>query len=295
MPSPGARSSICARSNPAAPDRWALRRGIASWLGACEPQYLDPDPVPVWRTPLGWLRAGCRGLVLLTEDKTDRYRCLSMLGSIVAEDQAHTADCGARSSGPLRCRRSKCGAMQHDDLGPTPWDDEPEPRPRPRPRKPRAANGHAGGPATPAYSDDALALEFSDRHAGALRYCHQWGAGLHWDGARWQFERTLHVFDMARRVARDFAAACNKQDAAAKRIASAGTVAAIERLARSDRRHATETGDWDAAEHAGRHCRPSHWQAAAARPKPLYHQGYSSDTGRRLPNVEAVNSPSDQW
>jgi putative DNA primase/helicase len=97
---------------------------------------------------------------------------------------------------------------------------------------------------SPEYSDDMLALEFSDRHAAELRYCHAWGAWLHWDGARWRFERTLCVFDLARRVAREFAKTCPDPDDAAK-IASASKVAAIERLARSDRRHATETGDWD--------------------------------------------------
>lgn len=97
---------------------------------------------------------------------------------------------------------------------------------------------------SPEYSDDALALEFSSRHAGELRYCHQWGTWLQWDGTRWKFEKTLKTFDMARSVAREFANACNEPDAAPK-IASAGKVAAIERLARSDRRHATSVDIWD--------------------------------------------------
>lgn len=96
----------------------------------------------------------------------------------------------------------------------------------------------------PEYSDDALALEFSSRHVGELRYCAQWGSWLHWDGTRWEFEKTLKAFDMARAVAREFANACNDPDDA-KKIASAGKVAAIERLARSDRRHATSTDTWD--------------------------------------------------
>ncbi len=47
---------------------------------------------------------------------------------------------------------------------------------------------------------------------------------------------------MARIIARDFANACNKDG---RKIASAGTVAAIEKLARSDRRHATTVDIWD--------------------------------------------------
>lgn len=44
------------------PARWALRTGAAAWIGAVEPQYLMPDPTPVWRSPLHWLGQDCRGL-----------------------------------------------------------------------------------------------------------------------------------------------------------------------------------------------------------------------------------------
>jgi hypothetical protein len=77
--------------HPHHPDHWALRREAAEWLGAIEPQYLDPDPVPVWRTPLAWLRADCRGLVLLG-DRASQYRILTLLHSIVAEDDGHAAE-----------------------------------------------------------------------------------------------------------------------------------------------------------------------------------------------------------
>ena len=97
---------------------------------------------------------------------------------------------------------------------------------------------------SPEYSDDALALEFTERHQGELRYVDLWGKWLRWNGTQWQFDDTLNVFDLARAVARDFANACTDKDQKA-RIASAGKVAAIERLARSDRRHATTTDIWD--------------------------------------------------
>ena len=97
---------------------------------------------------------------------------------------------------------------------------------------------------SPEFSEDALALEFSARHKHELRYVAKWGSWLLWDGARWRFEDTYRAFDFARAVARDFANACNK-DGGAKKIASAGTVAAIEKLARADRRHAMTVDDWD--------------------------------------------------
>src|SRR5713226_352032 len=37
--------------DPRYPDRWALRTGAATWLGCVPPQYLEPFPVRVWRSP----------------------------------------------------------------------------------------------------------------------------------------------------------------------------------------------------------------------------------------------------
>jgi putative DNA primase/helicase len=96
----------------------------------------------------------------------------------------------------------------------------------------------------PEFSEDALALEFSARHGHELRYVAKWGSWLLWGGARWRFEDTYRAFDLARAIARDFANACDKEGSARK-IASAGTVAAIEKLARADRRHAMTADDWD--------------------------------------------------
>ena len=79
--------------HPKFPLRWALRRDAAEWLGAIEPQYLDPAPVPIWRSPLEWLRAGCRGLALLSLEPTIAYRILSMCSSgLLAEDEVHAVE-----------------------------------------------------------------------------------------------------------------------------------------------------------------------------------------------------------
>lgn len=98
---------------------------------------------------------------------------------------------------------------------------------------------------SPEFSDDALALEFTDRYLGELRYVSKRGAWFRWDGMRWKLEETLAAFDMARALARDFANACTESRDKPK-IASAKTVAAIERLARADRRHAATIEAWDA-------------------------------------------------
>ena len=97
----------------------------------------------------------------------------------------------------------------------------------------------------PAFSDEALALEFAERHASNLRFVAAWNRWLFWNGAHWQFEETLRAWDFAREVCRDAAARCNRGKTA-NAIASAKTVYAVERLARSDRKIAATVGQWDA-------------------------------------------------
>jgi putative DNA primase/helicase len=113
------------------------------------------------------------------------------------------------------------------------------------------ANPNWSQPATaldirpPAFSDEALALRFAERHRNDLRYVAAWSRWLSWDGARWIFDDTLCAFDRARRICREAAAECNTSRAASA-IASAKTVAAVERLAKADRRHAATSDQWDA-------------------------------------------------
>lgn len=100
------------------------------------------------------------------------------------------------------------------------------------------------GASKPDTSEDALAIEFTKRHARELRYVAKWGAWLIWEGKRWKFEDTLKAFDMARLVARGAAKTCTDPREKSG-IASAKTVAAIERLAHSDRTHAATVDIWD--------------------------------------------------
>jgi putative DNA primase/helicase len=97
----------------------------------------------------------------------------------------------------------------------------------------------------PEFSDDALALRFAELHAKDLRYVAEWGRWLRYDGMRWQFDDTLVAFDRARVICRAAAAECNSLKLA-KGLASAKTVAAVERLARCDRRLAATVDQWDA-------------------------------------------------
>jgi len=102
----------------------------------------------------------------------------------------------------------------------------------------------------PEYTDEALALAFAETHKEDLQYVADWGKWLAWDGARWRFENTLLAFDHARRICREAAdrataAKVKRNDTIAANVASASTVAAVERLAKADRRLAATTDQWD--------------------------------------------------
>jgi putative DNA primase/helicase len=99
-------------------------------------------------------------------------------------------------------------------------------------------------PRPPHFSDDALALRFADQHADDRRYVALSSRWLRWNQIHWELDRTLDTFDAARAICRRAAVECNDSKNATS-IASAGTVAAIERLARSDRRLAAMMDQFD--------------------------------------------------
>jgi putative DNA primase/helicase len=100
-------------------------------------------------------------------------------------------------------------------------------------------------PRPPEVSDEALALCFAEFHAGNLRYVKAWGKWLQWDGTRWRPDETLHAFDRARHICRKTASKAN-ESRIRRAVASAQTVSAVERLAKSDRRLAARSDQWDA-------------------------------------------------
>ena len=108
-----------------------------------------------------------------------------------------------------------------------------------------AGGGDQGdGPIPVQFTEDALADGFAVRHADVWRYVAPWGQWLTWTGALWRREDTLQAFDLARRICREAA----RRSASAKirtKLSSAATISAVERLARSDRRHASTTEIWD--------------------------------------------------
>jgi len=91
------------------------------------------------------------------------------------------------------------------------------------------------------YSDDSLALWFAQNHAHDLRYVARKRLWYLWDAKRWREDDTLRVPDEVRRICRAAADAYGDP-----KIATAGKVAAVERLAKSDRRLAATVDQWDA-------------------------------------------------
>ena len=96
----------------------------------------------------------------------------------------------------------------------------------------------------PAFSEDALAQRFAERHGKNLRYIADWSQWYAWDGAHWERETTLDAFDHARAICRVAASEVEKPGFKA-RLTSAKTVAAVERLAKVDRRIAATIEQWD--------------------------------------------------
>ena len=84
--------------------------------------------------------------------------------------------------------------------------------------------------------EDGLALAFATAHAVDLRYVAKWGQWLSWNGTRWAPDDTLQTFDRIRALCREMSTKAGAQ-----------TVAAVERLARSDRRVAAVSYQWDAS------------------------------------------------
>jgi len=96
----------------------------------------------------------------------------------------------------------------------------------------------------PLYSDEDLALRFADRHGADLRYVAFWGRWVRWLETFWQFDDTLTAFDLIRTLCRSIASECKKKNTRMQ-IASARTIAAVERLGKADRRIAADVDQWN--------------------------------------------------
>ena len=88
-------------------------------------------------------------------------------------------------------------------------------------------------------TEDEVALEFSRRHP-ELRYVNLWHRWLRWEGALWRRIEDLCIFHEVRLVAREYAKLHGD-----KKLSKDAATAAIERIARNDRRHDTLPEVWN--------------------------------------------------
>ncbi|SDG17467.1 phage/plasmid primase, P4 family [Thalassobaculum litoreum] len=102
----------------------------------------------------------------------------------------------------------------------------------------------------PAFSEEALARQYTAEFADSQKWVEVWGAWMIWTGTHWARDTTRLAENGARLIATRAAGEFQNQDPralnTARRIASAKTVQAIERLAKSSREFASRPEDWDA-------------------------------------------------
>jgi putative DNA primase/helicase len=92
----------------------------------------------------------------------------------------------------------------------------------------------AGARAKRSMAENDIANAFAAKYSGELRYVAKFGQWFAWENACWREDTTLHTYDRIRRF-------CETS----KRKPKAQMVAAIERLAKSDRRLAATHDQWD--------------------------------------------------
>ncbi|ARU21568.1 glycerol-3-phosphate dehydrogenase [Ralstonia solanacearum] len=94
-------------------------------------------------------------------------------------------------------------------------------------------------------TEDGLATAFTRRYGEDWRYCALWGKWLVWTGVRWNPDQLLYVSHLARGICRAASARADTARQKAK-LASSATIASVEKIARSDPKHAATADEWDA-------------------------------------------------
>jgi putative DNA primase/helicase len=94
-------------------------------------------------------------------------------------------------------------------------------------------------------TEDGLSTAFTRRYGQDWRYCALWGKWLVWTGVRWNADQMLYVSHLARGICRNASLKAESPRQKAK-LASSSTISAVEKIARSDPKHASSAEEWDA-------------------------------------------------
>ena len=87
-------------------------------------------------------------------------------------------------------------------------------------------------------SEDAIALAFTKKYSGWLLFDHDQGCWYEWDGTRWRQDKCEHAFHYARELARS-------HGDGKRAMGRAAVAAGVEKLAKSDPKHAVNSSIWD--------------------------------------------------
>ena len=91
-------------------------------------------------------------------------------------------------------------------------------------------------------NQDDLAVIFTEKYRRELRYVPSIGKWYVWDGTRWVVDIVLAVYDLIRRLCRQY---CSSNKETRKKMLNGATISAIERMVRSDPAHAITLDVWD--------------------------------------------------
>ena len=92
-------------------------------------------------------------------------------------------------------------------------------------------------------TEDSVALEFAEKHAGDLRYDHDVGSWYQWTGSHWHRDKTALAFSEARNLVRELS---RDQKQRVRNITSKASFAGnVERYARADRILVATQECWD--------------------------------------------------
>jgi putative DNA primase/helicase len=162
-----------------------------------------------------------------------------------AEMNAALASAGAHNSNGTTTQPSVADGSGNGSTPPPPTGGAATPQPGPGPQPPDL-DLDASVPL--AYTHEALALRFAERHLDRLRFVAAWNKWMLWADGCWRADDTLRAFSLTRLLLRQASATVNKRKIA-QMLGDARTVAAVERLARADRRLTATTAQWDADLH----------------------------------------------
>ncbi|KPF70251.1 hypothetical protein IP84_00320 [beta proteobacterium AAP99] len=94
-------------------------------------------------------------------------------------------------------------------------------------------------------TEDGLSTAFTRRYGEDWRYCALWGKWLVWTGVRWNPDQVLYVSHLSRGICRNASLKADNPRLKGK-LASSATISSVEKIARSDPKHASTAEEWDA-------------------------------------------------